>query len=140
MLIKHLRKAVHTSADFVYLLNGVYRALCVKPVYAALEYSVNLAHLIRYLLASLENIDYLHLKGFLNIRKLIFANYFLNKQQPITKRFRRLRRICLSSLISQRFRGYCCESDILLYKWKFTKNYTYSLFTLLTLKYNQTNV
>ena len=77
MLIKHLRKAVHTSADLVYLLNEVYRALCVKPVYAALEYSVNLAHLIHYLLASRENIDYFTFKAVFKHSKVHFYQLFL---------------------------------------------------------------
>ena len=39
-------------------------------------------------------------------------------------------RIFMQSLIKQRFKGYCCKSDMPLYKWEVTSNYFYSPFNM----------
>ena len=39
------------------------------------------------------------------------------------------------TLIKQRFKGYCCKSDMPLYKWKVTWNYAYSPFNVLSFEW-----
>ena len=62
--------------------------------------------------------------------------YFLNRKQVANKmfnnqkRFRGLTRIGIISLISPGFKGYCCELDTPLYKWRVTQNYKYNFLNI----------